>query len=75
MHPIRTREGKRAHERTVEEHATILEALERRDGTAARREMAHHLLRGTNLEKRESALLALWDADGAAQRRSSRRAR
>ena len=62
MHPIRTREGTRAHERTVEEHARILDALERRDGDAARREMAHHLLRGTNLERRESALLALWDA-------------
>jgi GntR family transcriptional regulator, transcriptional repressor for pyruvate dehydrogenase complex len=74
MHPIRTREGAKAHERTVEEHARILEALERRDGATARREMAHHLLRGTNLEARESALLALWDA-GAAQPASRRRAR
>jgi DNA-binding FadR family transcriptional regulator len=75
MHPIRAREGSRAHERTVEEHGRILDALERRDAVTARHELAHHLLRGTNLEKRESALLALWDADGAAQRRSSRRAR
>ena len=74
MHPIRTREGKRAHERTVEEHGRILDALERRDGAAARAEMAHHLLRGTGLAKRESALLALWDADGSPQR-SKRRAR
>jgi GntR family transcriptional regulator, transcriptional repressor for pyruvate dehydrogenase complex len=72
MHPIRTREGSRAHSRSVEEHARILDALERRDGSAARREMAHHLLRGTNLEKRESALLALWDANGSDQRRSRR---
>jgi GntR family transcriptional repressor for pyruvate dehydrogenase complex len=71
MHPIRTREGTKAHERTVEEHFRILEALERRDGGAAREAMAHHLLRGTNLEARESALLALWDA--APQRPSSRR--
>jgi GntR family transcriptional regulator, transcriptional repressor for pyruvate dehydrogenase complex len=62
MHPIRTREGATAYARTVEEHARILQALERRDAVAARREMAHHLLRGTNLEKRESDLLALWDA-------------
>jgi DNA-binding FadR family transcriptional regulator len=67
MHPIRTREGARAHNRSVDEHGRILEALERRDGTAARREMARHLLRGTNFEKRESALLALWDADGSRQ--------
>lgn len=76
MHPIRTREGARAHERTVEEHARILAALERRDGTTARREMALHLLRGTRLEQREDELLALWDARTPAQRRaSSRRAR
>jgi GntR family transcriptional regulator, transcriptional repressor for pyruvate dehydrogenase complex len=72
MHPIRTREGKRAHERTVGEHERILEALERRDGHAARREMAVHLLRGTNLEKRESALLALWDAEAPSQARRRR---
>jgi GntR family transcriptional repressor for pyruvate dehydrogenase complex len=74
MHPIRTREGARAFERTVEEHDRILEALERRDGAAARREMATHLLRGTGLEKRESDLLALWQA-APAQRSSTRRAR
>ena len=74
MHPIRTREGARAHARTVEEHARILDALERRDGATARSEMAHHLLRGTGLEKRESQLLALWDAQ-AAQPSSRRRAK
>jgi DNA-binding GntR family transcriptional regulator len=62
MHPIRAREGARAHTRTVDEHSRILEALERRDGAAARRELAAHLLRGTGFEKRESQLLALWDA-------------
>jgi DNA-binding FadR family transcriptional regulator len=74
MHPIRTREGTKAHERTVEEHERILDALERRDGVTARREMAHHLLRGTGFEKRESALLALWDA-APQPSSSSRRAR
>lgn len=73
MHPIRTREGAKAYERTVEEHAAILAALERRDGGAARREMAQHLLRGTNLAKRESALLALWDAAGAGDGQPARR--
>ena len=71
MHPIRTREGSRAFERTVEEHERILDAIERRDGETARREMANHLLRGTGLEKRESDLLALWDAKPS--QRSSRR--
>ena len=76
MHPYRTREGAKAHARTVEEHVRILEALENRDGRAARTEMAHHLLRGTGLEKRESSLLALWQADdGSAQRKSARRAK
>ena len=74
MHPIRTREGARAHARTVEEHDRILAALERRDGETARREMAVHLLRGTGLEKRESELLDLWDATPR-QRSSRRRAR
>ncbi len=72
MHPIRTREGARAHERTVEEHARILDALDRRDGAAARREVAAHLLRGTGLEERESELLALWDAGSDGRRRRSR---
>ena len=65
MHPIRTREGAKAFARTVEEHGRILEALERRDGVTARREMAVHLLRGTGLEMPESALLALWHAEPA----------
>jgi len=62
LHPIRTREGSRAHALTVEEHARIFQAIERHDGQTARREMATHLLRGTNLEKRESELLGLWQA-------------
>jgi DNA-binding FadR family transcriptional regulator len=62
MHPIRTREGARAHMRTVEEHGRILEALEGRDAVAARRELALHLLRGTGLASREAELLTLWDA-------------
>jgi GntR family transcriptional regulator, transcriptional repressor for pyruvate dehydrogenase complex len=74
MHPIRSREGARAFERTVEEHDRILSALERRDGAAARSELATHLLRGTGLEKRESDLLALWHA-APAQRSSSRRSK
>jgi DNA-binding FadR family transcriptional regulator len=61
LHPIRTREGVRAYALTVEEHARIFEAIRQRDGETARREMATHLLRGTNLEKRESELLALWE--------------
>lgn len=73
MHPIRSREGARAHERTVEEHGRILEAVERRDGAIARRELAAHLLRGTGLEQRESELLALWDARTPAQRAASKR--
>jgi GntR family transcriptional regulator, transcriptional repressor for pyruvate dehydrogenase complex len=72
MHPIRTREGSRAHVRTVEEHARIFDALERRDGDTARQEMAVHLLRGTNLEQRESALLALWDTSVRRQPRKRR---
>ena len=63
MHPIRTREGAKAFERTVAEHGAIYDALVARDGVTARREMAHHLLRGTGLERRESALLALWHAE------------
>jgi GntR family transcriptional regulator, transcriptional repressor for pyruvate dehydrogenase complex len=76
MHPLRVREGPRAHELTVEEHMRIVEALERRDGGAARREMADHLLRGTTLEERSAALLEWWRArDVRADQSSSRRAR
>ena len=70
MHPIRAREGAKAHTLTVEEHATILEAILARDGATARREMAKHLLRGTNLEKRESELLELWAAVPTSARKS-----
>ena len=70
MHPIRTREGARAHALSVEEHERILAAIEARDAATARREMARHLLRGTNLEKRESDLLALWDSSPQRKRRA-----
>jgi GntR family transcriptional regulator, transcriptional repressor for pyruvate dehydrogenase complex len=72
LHPIRTREGAAAFARTVEEHNRILAALKRRDGATARREMAHHLLRGTNLDKRDAELLALWDARGQAPKRRAK---
>ena len=68
MHPMRVREGNRAYERTVAEHRAILEALERRDGTSARREMAEHLLRGTIRQDRSKALLELWEAQPPARR-------
>jgi GntR family transcriptional repressor for pyruvate dehydrogenase complex len=62
MHPLRVREGARAHVLTVDEHLRIVEALERRDGGTARREMADHLLRGTVLEERSAPLLEWWRA-------------
>lgn len=62
MHPVRAREGAKAHAATVEEHARILAALERRDADAARHEMADHLLRGTNIEERAQPLLDWWRA-------------
>ena len=75
MHPVRVREPRaKAFTATVAEHTRILEAVERRDGETARREMATHLLRGTGLEKRESQLLGLWQAKPAQRPRSSRRA-
>jgi GntR family transcriptional repressor for pyruvate dehydrogenase complex len=60
MHPLRVREGARAHELTVDEHLRIVEALEAHDGAAARHEMAAHLLRGTTLEERSVSLLDWW---------------
>ena len=69
MHPVRAREGAKAHAATVEEHGRILEALERRDGVAARHEMAQHLLRGTNLAERAESLLA-WLEPQAPSRRA-----
>ncbi|HET8607722.1 MAG TPA: FadR/GntR family transcriptional regulator [Gaiellaceae bacterium] len=73
MHPVRAREGAKAHVATVGEHRRILDALVRHDGDAARHAMAEHLLRGTNLEQRAISLLDWWRADVTAQ--SSRRAR
>ncbi len=76
MHPLRVREGSRAHELTVEEHMRIVEALERRDGNAARHEMADHLLRGTTLEEQSASLLEWWRTrDVRARQASSRRSR
>jgi DNA-binding FadR family transcriptional regulator len=60
MHPLRAREGAAAPGKTVAEHGRILEALERRDSDAARREMADHLLRGTDLSERSDSLLEWW---------------
>jgi GntR family transcriptional regulator, transcriptional repressor for pyruvate dehydrogenase complex len=57
MHPVRAREGAKAHAATVEEHARILAALEARDADTAHTEMAHHLLRGTNVTERARSLL------------------
>jgi DNA-binding FadR family transcriptional regulator len=68
MHPMRVREGNRAYERTVAEHRAILDALVRRDGTSARREMAEHLLRGTIQQNRSKALLELWDSQPKTRR-------
>jgi len=68
LHPLRVREGPRAHELTVDEHMRIVEALERRDGGAARREMADHLLRGTKLEERSAPLLDWWRAQPVTRR-------
>lgn len=73
MHPIRQREGAGGHARTVEEHARILAAVEARDAATARREMAHHLLRGTNLEHNATDLLGLWESGRPGSR--TRRAR
>ncbi len=77
MHPLRVREGSRAHELTVEEHLRIVEALERRDGGAARHAMADHLLRGTSLEERSAPLLEWWRARDVrtAPQSSSRRSK
>ena len=65
-------EGSRAHELTVEEHLRIVEALERRDGGAARHAMADHLLRGTSLEERSAPLLEWWRARDVRQSSSRR---
>ena len=57
MHPVRAREGAKAHALTVEEHGRIFAALEAGDAATARHEMALHLLRGTNMTERVEALL------------------
>ena len=62
MHPLRVREGSQGHTLTVDEHLKIVEALEQRDGNAARRMMADHLMRGTTLEERSAPLLDWWRA-------------
>jgi DNA-binding FadR family transcriptional regulator len=58
MHPVRAREGAKAHAATVDEHHRIFAALEARDAATARHEMAQHLLRGTNMTERAESLLA-----------------
>jgi GntR family transcriptional repressor for pyruvate dehydrogenase complex len=73
MHPVRAREGPKAHALTVDEHFRIVEALERRDAAGARREIAAHLLRGTGAEDRAAPLLESW-GDVAPARRRTRRA-
>lgn len=45
-----------AHQRTVEEHTELVDALEAGDMERARAVMAHHLVRATNLEDRLSSL-------------------
>jgi DNA-binding FadR family transcriptional regulator len=72
MHPLRVREGARAHDLTVTEHLRIVEALERHDGDAARREMADHLLRGTTLAERSSSLLDWWRAQPPSPKRRAK---
>jgi GntR family transcriptional regulator, transcriptional repressor for pyruvate dehydrogenase complex len=72
LHPLRVREGAKGHELTVAEHLRIVEALERRDGGAARREMADHLLRGTSLEERSAPLLEWWRAQPLARTRRAK---
>jgi DNA-binding FadR family transcriptional regulator len=57
MHPVRAREGAKAHALSVEEHHRIFTALEARDAKTARHEMAQHLLRGTNMTERAESLL------------------
>jgi len=75
MHPVRAREGAKAHTKSVAEHQRILDALRRRDGETARREMAEHLLRGTNIAERAASLLD-WEGvlrqPAAASRRRAR---
>ncbi|MGH3666331.1 MAG: FadR/GntR family transcriptional regulator [Egibacteraceae bacterium] len=47
---IRSREGREvAHRRSVEDHVAIVEVIERRDRAAARRHLAAHLVRGTDM--------------------------
>lgn len=74
LHAVRVREPRnRSFAATVEEHFAILDALERRDADDARRHMADHLMRGTNLAERAEPLLEYWHAD--VQSTSSRRAK
>jgi GntR family transcriptional regulator, transcriptional repressor for pyruvate dehydrogenase complex len=66
LHDVRLREPPtQRFAATVDEHFAILDALERRDVDAARRHMAHHLMRGTNLDERAKPLLEYWQSDPA----------
>jgi DNA-binding FadR family transcriptional regulator len=50
MHPVREREPAGwSHERSVEEHLRIVDAIEQRDAKLARKLMAEHLTRGTRV--------------------------
>jgi GntR family transcriptional regulator, transcriptional repressor for pyruvate dehydrogenase complex len=76
LHAVRVREPRtRGFKATVDEHFAILDALERRDGQAARHQMADHLMRGTNLAERAQPLLEWWRAQDVRQRPARRRAR
>jgi DNA-binding FadR family transcriptional regulator len=50
MHPVREREpAEWSHERTIDEHSRLVEALEERDEPRARQIMSEHLRRGTDV--------------------------
>ena len=58
MHAVRAREPSTwSHEQSIQEHAELLRALERRDVTRARAVMAKHLVRGTTIGSRVMKLL------------------
>jgi DNA-binding FadR family transcriptional regulator len=69
--PLRPSAKARAYALTVDEHERIVEAVELRDGEAARTAMAQHLLRGTKVTEPRSVLRELWaQAPGASRRRA-----
>lgn len=57
MARVRAREpASVAHRSTVEEHTSVVDAIEARDAERARAVMEHHLVRATNLEERLGSL-------------------